>query len=168
MLLEHCPQDTTQIFIDYYTGQFRPKKDTVIVTPTANPQSSGFVSTTTTAVQNLAAMLPLPYMSMNERRDSVQKTFTRIVESVDNNPPPKYDVPQPRGAFSAFVDHPDEFIKFLEACVKAETLDNKDKGDIYTTLFEMYLRNANDHPQQKDQWEGKARQLIEGRDVSFF
>lgn len=113
-------------------------------------------------------MLPLPYMSMNERRDSVQKTFTRIVESVDNNPPPKYDVPQPRGAFSAFVDHPDEFIKFLEACVKAETLDNKDKGDIYTTLFEMYLRNANDHPQQKDQWEGKARQLIEGRDVSFF
>ena len=124
------------------------------------------MSTTTTAVQNLAAMLPLPYMNVNDRRDSVQKTFTRIVESVDNDPPPKYDVPQPRVAFSAFVDHPEEFIKFLEACVRAESLAENEKGDIYTTLFEMYLRNANDKPQQKDEWESKARGLVEGRDVS--
>jgi len=136
----------------------------VIVTPAA--QSGGFVSATTTAVQNLAAMLPLPYMNINDRRDSVQKTFTRIVESVDNDPPPKYDVPQPRVAFSAFVDHPKEFIKFLEACVGADSLAKNDKGDIYTTLFEMYLRNANDEPQQKDQWETKARRLLESQDVS--
>jgi len=165
VLLEHCPEDATQIFIDYYTGQFRPKKDTVIVTPTTNTQSGGFVSSTTTAVQNLAAMLPLPYMNVNDRRDSVQKTFTRIVESVDNEPPPKYDIPQPKAAFSAFVDHPEEFVKFLEACVKAESLDEKNKGDIYTTLFEMYLRNANQHPEAKDEWESKARKLVEGRDV---
>lgn len=169
VLLEHCPEDTTQIFIDYYTGQFGPKKDTVIVTPAANPQSGAFattVSTATTAVQNLAAMLPLPYMNMNDRRDSVQKTFTRIVESVDKDPPPKYDIPQPRGAFSAFVNHPEEFVKFLEACVRAETLGEAERGEIYTTLFEMYLRNANDHPEQKDVWEAKAKELVEGRDVS--
>ncbi|KAK3065922.1 hypothetical protein LTS18_002238, partial [Coniosporium uncinatum] len=61
VLLEHCPQDTTQLFIDYYTAQFRPKKDAVVVV-SASP-SQGGQSIASSAVQNLAALLPLPYMN---------------------------------------------------------------------------------------------------------
>ena len=31
VLLEHCSSEATQLFIDYFTGNFRPKKDAVIV-----------------------------------------------------------------------------------------------------------------------------------------
>jgi len=171
VLLEHCSDDTTQIFIDYYIGRFRPKKDAVVVTtiPANQVQSGGFVSTASSAVQNLAAMLPLPYMSMSDTNSNKagEKTQTRVVEAVDDTePPPKYDIPKPRSAFSAFVDHPKEFIKFLEALVEADNLMKEDRTDIYTTLFEMYLRNANQQSgDEKRTWEAKAQKLIEGNEV---
>jgi hypothetical protein len=79
-----------------------------------------------------------------------------------------YDVPKPRTAFSSFVDHPDEFITFLEACLKEESMKQEDKIDLYTTLFEMYLHNANSKTAgDRDAWEAKAKMLIEDKDVRF-
>jgi len=169
--LEHCPADTTQIFIDYYTAKFRPKKDAVVVTTvtaTSAPQSTSFASS---AVQNLAALLPLPYMSMSSERPTStdQKTQTQIVESENNEPPPMYHVPKPRGAFSAFADHSKEFVIFLEACIQSNSFKEDDKTDLYTTLFEMYLRTANEkNRNEKAEWESKAKHLIEGKEVSWF
>lgn len=167
VLLEHCSEDTTQIFIDYYTGKFAPKKDAVVVTASPSPQTSNFASS---AVQSLASMIPLPYMqssNQEETGDADKQKHTQIVESISHDPPPKYDVPRPRTAFSAFVDHPSNFLHFLEACVKSETLDEDDKVDIYTTLFEMYLRVGNENKgAEKVKWEEKAKLLIEGKNVS--
>jgi len=170
VLLEHCSEDTTSIFVDYYTGRFRPKKDAVVVTivPANQSLSAGYISQASSAVQNLAAMLPLPYMNMSDTSSKTgEKTQTRVVEAVeDNEPPPKYDIPKPRGAFSAFVDHPAEFIKFLEAVLQTDGLQKDDRTDINTTLFEMYLRNANnDSGDEKQLWENKAKSLLAGPDV---
>lgn len=138
----------------------------MVVTAAPTSQSSSFVPS---AVQNLAALLPLPSMSLDyigEKLPFGQKTQTHVIEAENTDPPPKYNVPKPRGAFSAFVDHPDEFVKFLEACMKAEALQKDDKVDIYTALFEMYLHNANKKDDdEKRSWEDKAKQLIEGKDV---
>lgn len=169
MLLEHCPDDTTQIFLDYYTGKFRSKKDTVIVSTVAEPQQN--TNFAVSAVQNLASLLPLPYMSANANdrtSASEQNTLTRVVESTtEDEPAPQYEVPKPRVAFSAFVDHPKEFVKFLEACIKTDTLGEGDRVDVYTTLFEMYLRNANEvEGREKLQWEDKAKELVESKNVS--
>ena len=168
VLLEHCPADTTRIFVDYYTGRFRPKKDVVIVTPIAEPQHN--MNFAVSAVQNLASLLPLPYMSANANDKTAgteQNTLTRVVESTnDDEPAAKYDVPKPRGAFSAFVDHPDEFVKFLEACIEADALNESDRIDVYTTLFEMYLHNANgSQGNDKMEWEKKAKELVESKTV---
>lgn len=173
VLLRECPKDTTQIFIDYYTGVFRPKKDAIVI-PNA-PVSSGMgmgISVASNAVQNLAALLPLPYMNTsaiasppsNDQKSTMSQA--QIIETSVDEPAPEYKTPKPRTAFSAFVDHAQEFIIFLEACIKSEDLNEDDKVDLYTTLFEMYLHTAAAKKDgEKQVWENKARKLVEGNDI---
>lgn len=174
VLLQHLPKDTTQLFIDYYTANFRPKKDAIVI-PNA-PSSGGGIGmglgVASSAVQNLAALLPLPYMNTNalasppsgEQKSTMSQA--QIIETNTDDPPPEYKVPKPRTAFSAFVDHPQEFIVFLEACIKSESLREDDKVDLYTTLFEMYLHTASlKKDGERQAWETKAKKLVEGKDI---
>ncbi|EFX06606.1 vacuolar protein sorting protein [Grosmannia clavigera kw1407] len=113
VLIENCPQDTTQLFIDYYTDSYKPKAEEEVL---------------------------LGGASMT------------------------YKAPAPRTAFSSFIDHADEFIVFLEACLKAPSVSSADRTDLKTTLFEMYLSKASDKKQQgvqeREGWEAKAKGLI--------
>ncbi|KAF2747312.1 vacuolar protein sorting-associated protein 11 [Sporormia fimetaria CBS 119925] len=174
VLLRECPKDATQIFIDYYTGVFRPKKDAIVI-PEA-PTSSGMgigISAASNAVQNLAALLPLPYMNVNSvasaTTGSEQKSTmsqAQIIETDVDEPAPEYKIPRPRTAFSAFVDHPKEFIIFLEACIKSDNMQEDDKVDLYTTLFEIYLQTGSTKKDgERKGWEDKARKLVEGKNI---
>jgi hypothetical protein len=90
----------------------------------------------------------------------------QLIENPDQLAAPSYTPPQPRTAFSSFVDHPDEFIVFLEACLKGNDLKERDKIDLYTTLFEMYLHKSNEkRGANREEWEAKAKKLIEGKDI---
>jgi Zn finger protein HypA/HybF involved in hydrogenase expression len=173
VLLQHIPKETTQLFIDYYTGSFRPKKDAIVIpnAPTSGGMSMG-LGVASSAVQNLAALLPLPYMntsavtstSLSEQKSTMSQA--QIVETTTEEPAPEYKVPKPRTAFSAFVDHSQEFIVFLEACIASEKLREDDKVDLYTTLFEMYLHTASSKKDsERQEWENKAKKLVEGRDI---
>ena len=165
VLLEHCPEDATQLFIDYYTGNFRPKKDAVVVVQA--PTTQGGFAKATSAVQNLAALLPLPYMSTSAApppapNGAAKDVVTQVVETTSDEPPPTYDIPKPRSAFSAFVDHPTQFITFIESCISATSIPDADKADLYTTLFEIYLQTASTKKDATDrqEWEDKAKELI--------
>jgi hypothetical protein len=171
VLLEHCSQATTKTFIDYYNGRFKPKKDFVpLVTPLPE---SGYAQSAANAVQNLTNFLPLPYMNTSAiaspiSQENINATISdiQLVQDEIDLTVPKYNPPQPRTAFSSFVDHPDEFIVFLEACLNGEDLKEGDKVDLYTTLFEMYLHKANErNGDDRETWEAKAKKLIEGRDI---
>jgi hypothetical protein len=172
ILLEHCSEDATKFFIDYYTGQFKPKKDAVVVVQATN-QQQGIGGRAASAVQNLAALLPLPYMNAGQSQPPAQnkeaETVTQIIEQESDEPPPKYDIPKPRTAFSAFVDHPKELITFLEACTLTKDIKGDEKADLYTTLFEMYVQNANavKSTDEKQEWETKAKALIEDKKVTM-
>ena len=165
VLLEHCPDDATQIFVDYFTGEYRPKKD--LPMPSSEVQRGG----ASNAVSNLTSFIPLPYRqtsvnpspaTVGNQQLALQDTDVAKVEVA-----PDYDIPKPRTAFSSFVDHPDNFITFLEACLKQENIDKSDMADLYTTLFEMYLETANTKKgEEKERWEAKAKSLIDGKDVS--
>jgi len=175
VLLQHTSKDTTQLFIDYYTGNFRPKKDAIVI-PNA-PSSGGMgmgmgLGAASSAVQNLAALLPLPYMNtgavasapLSEQKSTMSQA--QIVETTSDEPAPEYKVPKPRTAFSAFVDHSQEFTVFLEACIESDNLREDDKVDLYTTLFEMYLHTASlKKDGERQTWENKAKKLVEGRDI---
>jgi vacuolar protein sorting-associated protein 11 len=172
VLLEHCPQDTTNAFIAYYTGKYQPKKD--IVLPQSPPPEEGQRASATNAVQNLANLLPLPYMNTatlaptppSQVNGKPTVSDGQVAQDPVDYSAPIYTPPQPRSAFSSFVDHPDEFIVFLEACLKENGLKEEDKVDLYTTLFEMYLHKANERKgDEREVWEAKAKKLIEGKDV---
>ncbi|KAF2483190.1 vacuolar protein sorting protein-like protein [Neohortaea acidophila] len=172
VLLEHCGRDATQLFIDYFTGVFKPKKDALIVQEApAAQESGGFGTIAQSAVQNLAALIPLPYMSMNTSKprtpeDGSKTMVNKVVETTTEADFIEYEIPKPRAAFPAFVDHADEFIVFLEACTESDNVKPEDKSDLFTSLFEMYLHKAsNTTGSEKAEWERKARVLIESQSV---
>jgi vacuolar protein sorting-associated protein 11 len=153
-LLEHCSKDATQLFIDYYTGEYRPRKEQPLSTVTP---SSGM------GLANFANYIPLPY-----RQASPATVGNQPVEVPGSfQEPIDYTIPKPRSAFSAFVDHPDEFITFLESCLNQD-VEQTDKVDLYTALFEMYLEKAKVDGPEKNEWESKARKLIDSKQVCIF
>ncbi|KAF6834413.1 vacuolar membrane protein [Colletotrichum musicola] len=176
VLIENCPKDATNIFVDYYTGKYRPR---IHIVPIEDGEeavaSGGVVAGAANAVQNLSNFLPLPYMNTSSiASPSTPGTNakaingdTAFIMNPEDIPAPKYTPPRPRTAFSSFIDHPDEFIVFLEACLEEQTLDESDRTDIYTTLFEMYLHKSNEKKGEthREEWESKAKKLIEGQNI---
>ena len=167
VLLEHCPKGATKMFIDYYTGGYRPKKDLPIPVP-AEAQG-GAVS----ALPSLTSFIPLAYRQTQNLispatpgPQSADMSAAETEEAEIAEPPLEYHIPKPRTAFSVFVDHPEEFIVFLESCLKQEHLEEGDKTDLYTALFEMYLETASRlKGAEKDEWEAKAKGLIDNQEV---
>ena len=166
VLLEHCQEDATQMFIDYYTGRYRPRVD--MPSPTVQETQVGGAYN----VANLTSFIPLPY-----RQASVTPTLGTLgnqqlvgadaADAEAAQAPPEYEIPKPRTAFASFVDHPESFITFLEACLEQSNIDQSDMTDLHTALFEMYLETANAKKgEEKGEWEAKARKLIDGKDVS--
>ena len=161
VLLANCPEQTTELFIEYYTGNYRPKKKEV--EPPAPESSSQPMST----VQSLAAFIPLPYINLGSGTNA-NSPAQESTESEPSQPTVlEYQIPKPRTAFSMFVDHPRQFISFLETLVQRENLREADKLDLYNALFEMYLDTASHKKDavEKQEWENKAKKLIKGRDV---
>ena len=171
VLIENCPKEATKLFVDYYTGKYRPRQ---MIAPIPEATSTGgFTSGAASAVQNLTNYLPFPYMNTSSGATPGTPANVKHLanhESIaldeDNHPPPKYSIPAPRTAFSSFIDHPDEFITFLEACLEEEDLKVLDRTDLYTALFEMYLYKAGENKgHHREEWEAKAKTLIEGEHV---
>ncbi|KAL1882356.1 hypothetical protein VTK73DRAFT_1915 [Phialemonium thermophilum] len=177
VLIEHCPSETTQLFIDYYTGRYQPKKaeEAGMADATAAAGPGGLAAGAAIAVQNLTNYLPLGYRNPQGAASAESQANKATVKDVETAAEPKtaleptYTPPRPRTAFSSFIDHPDEFIVFLEACLKHEGLSESDRTDLSTTLFEMYLHKANERKddEHRQQWEKKAKALIghQGEDL---
>ncbi|KAJ0314953.1 hypothetical protein COL5a_012158 [Colletotrichum fioriniae] len=175
VLIENCPKDATTVFVDYYTGKYRPRLHFVPIEDNGEAVvAGGMVAGAASAVQNLSNFLPLPYMNTSSLQSpstpgngTATNGDAQIILSPDDIPAPKYTPPPPRTAFSSFIDHPDEFIVFLEACLEDTGLKESDRTDLYTTLFEMYLHKSNEKKgeQHREEWESKAKKLIEGEDI---
>ncbi|KAG5978520.1 hypothetical protein E4U55_006137 [Claviceps digitariae] len=165
--------------LDYIWRQeaevFQPRKTIIPVADETSPAilTGGFTSGAASAVQNLSNYLPFPYLNTSSvttpgigSANAKQLAQNGLVLSEDDDPPPKYMVPAPRTAFSSFIDHPNEFIRFLEACLDEGELKATDRSDLYTTLFEMYLYKAGEKKgHHREEWEAKAKKLIEGEHV---
>ncbi|KAI5804169.1 hypothetical protein DFH27DRAFT_554669 [Peziza echinospora] len=175
-LLKNAPVETTQLFVDYYTGKYIPRgpdEEVETTKPVSITNGGGGLS------QYTAFLPQLPYRTgtfstmatSTQAMLPVSVTGTAIPTLPETQPveitPPTYTPPQPRSAFSSFVDNPSEFIKFLESLLENESeLKQVDKIDIYTTLFEMYLGRARENRGKPDQlvWEAKAKDIIQSKE----
>lgn len=164
VLIEHCPTDATKLFIDYYTGQYKPREDVPAVAD-IQPETSGG------AFQSLSVLWTLPFVGSKKSQNiSAAPTIEPEAELAADQIPsvvPAYQKPRPRSAFSSFVDHPAEFITFLEALLQQSDLAHDEKVDLSTALFEMYLESANKMTDrsEKEKWQQKAKNLIVDSDV---
>ncbi|KIW63995.1 hypothetical protein PV04_08955 [Phialophora macrospora] len=155
-LLEHCPEETTKLFIQYYTGKYAPRKDVPAVSEVQAQTGGG-------AFQSLSALWTLPFMNRSATTDALEAPGPDDqTAAADDDQTPTYSKPRPRSAFSSFLAHPSEFITFLEALILQENLPKEDKTDLSTTLFEMYLEAANNGTgaAEKEKWQLKATSLI--------
>lgn len=174
VLIEHCPKEATQMFIDYYTGKYQQKTDALpAVADAPVPSNGGFAAGAASAVQNLSNLLPLPYMNTSAVASPatlgnvpLPAPGVKVIADQEALSTPAYKPPTPRSAFSSFIDHPDEFIVFLEACLKEQSLLESDKRDLNTTLFEMYLHKSAEKKGEarREEWEEKAKGLIASKD----
>jgi len=162
-LIEHCPEETTNLFIEYYTGRYKPKEDVPAVSEVQAQTGGG-------AFQSLSALWTLPFMHHRSSPTAApapeQETETDG-EAADQGDAaeeeaPSYPTPRPRTAFSSFLAHPSQFIDFLEALIAQENLSKQDREDLSTTLFEMCLEAANgtSDTAAKSKWQAKATSLI--------
>lgn len=186
VLLDHCPDDTTQFLIDFYTGQYKPKKDEVVVEEKSKQVTEGGFGPgiTISAVQGLFSIIPLPYMNLGGAGPGAQASDPiELTEAPLADPPIQYDIPPPRAVFSAFLNRPFHFAAFLKACASGGSIEGRDKQDVYTALLEMYLhlskkkRDGKGELEEKTEfekkaesvegadWEAKARELINNPDI---
>jgi vacuolar protein sorting-associated protein 11 len=155
-LLLRCADEATKLFIDYYTGQYAPKKDVPAVEEVQSQSGGG-------ASQYLSALWTVPFMHRQSSTDvTTKQDGAKEGEEVVESPKPTYTPPRPRTAFSAFISHPSHFITFLEAVQDKPALSDEDRADLSTTLFEMYLaasRSTKD-ASKRVMLESKATKLI--------
>ena len=156
-LLEHCPEETTKLFIQYYTGRYAPRMDVPAVSEVQAQTGGG-------TFQSLSALWTLPFMHRSVVTDEpVEQSISEDQPTVaDEDKIPTYTKPRPRSAFSSFLAHPSQFITFLEALILEENLSKEDRTDLSTTLFEIYLEAANHATGvgEKEKWQVKATSLV--------
>ncbi|BFZ62617.1 Vacuolar protein sorting-associated protein 11 [Saitoella coloradoensis] len=167
VLLNEFPEETTQLYIDYYTGTYIPRHKEVTTTAASPaPTPSSFMP-------NLSNLSNLPnythfLSSMTTglgTGSSSPAPSTRVQIASDKSIEVKrveYTPAQPRTAFATFLDYPQQFIQFLEALVPSLSDDGTALSDVSTALFEAYLRRAGETSgNEKSEWERKAKAMLE-------
>ncbi|EWC46632.1 hypothetical protein DRE_04119 [Drechslerella stenobrocha 248] len=145
LLLDDKPEQTTELFKSYYTGGYVPRTPSAADEPVAPAPAVG-------GLQHYAYFIP----SLGISGPAAAAPDIKPIE------PPKviYDIPPPQTAFSLFVDHPKEFVKFLRALL--EKNGDKTISEVHLTLFEMYLHNANQEEVagERDALHGQAKKQL--------
>jgi len=156
--LAEWPEETTDLFITYYTGKYVPAKpDAEGLKPASPPPSisvalSSFRDAARDAADISKYVQYLPYMA--DKPKSTTATTTSPPSSHHNIPPitsyaapkpttaaaapttdpslqmPTYQPPRPRAAFSIFVDFPGCFVRFLETMMEDEGFARREGRDV--------------------------------------
>lgn len=158
-LLDNMPMETTELLINVFSGKYKPEtshslfsasdqklKDSEAQPPPERAEVS--VSSYGAFLRYLAG--PLRHEEDEEETEPV-------------NEEPTYLPPRPSLVFSCFVNHPREFIVFLEAC--NESFDKyqgniNDKKELLLTLFEMYLSMSVKESENEAEWVAKTTELL--------
>lgn len=170
VLLNKFPNQTTQLLIELFTGKYVPKSEQELKELEESAQKDTEKDEEKDEDSQLdnayiAAPVLQSYRAFVNYMSLASATSPTTTSDANATPQkPTYQPPRPRLIFSSFVDHPNEFVIFLEACLEAyeEFAGNKkDRKDILSTLYEMYLELSKnvDTPGAKKEWEDKAKSL---------
>lgn len=149
VLLQQYPYDTLNVLIRIFTGKYYPEASPEEEEAKEIVHENDYLSKP--VIQSYRAFVN--YMSSSSANDDEDKREEYFK--------PTYQPPRPRVIFSSFVNHPHEFVIFLEACLEAYDNFNGNKKELSSTLLEMYLQMAStaETQEQKTEWQQKAMSL---------
>lgn len=182
-LLNELPMETTALLISLFTGKFVPKQLNLELPTTADNiiadddnESTNSSIYNRPVLQSYRAFVNYMSTSLNGFSLGSESSSSTITTTAPGEPhgaaaEPTYQPPKPRLIFSSFIDHPSEFVIFLEACLECYDQfegDAKSRTDLAGTLFEMYLTLANrsQSAEEKKQWQRKAKDLGMESDIN--
>lgn len=162
-LLDHLPDETTQLLIDLCTGNLYSVPDPVRApsSPSNGNASNAYLGGFTTLMPNFGVSSP----PTSVKSATLQPTATSPVPSASPiNGMRKYKPPSARTFSPTFVDHPIQFTRFLEALVSSwgysldggktyapmelPDVEAADQKSVWNTLVELYLGESGmDHLQ---------------------
>lgn len=153
-LLDEIPVEATELLIEVFTGNYKPLGDAANLDLDAlsehkNHESSAF------NFNSYKSFLAYLTWSSSEQGKSY--------ELMQNNEP-TYLPPKPSLIFSSFVDKPNVFVIFLEACI--DTFDKyqgniNDKKELLITLLDVYLSLENQEHDLREEWHSRAITLVQ-------
>lgn len=161
-LLDNLPIETTELLINVFTGKYVPNDRSNALAPT-QAQNNGEEN----GEEDHGMMFPLnnyksfmAYLSGKDEDEGDGDDSTLASKHLE----PTYLPPRPSLIFASFINNPNEFVIFLEACI--ETFDKyqgniNDKLELLITLYEMYLSLSKKLVESQDEWLGKAKALID-------
>lgn len=147
-LLDRLPLETTGLLITLFTCKFKQRTDNVKLslltslssTNSNNDDDAGKFNQINSYKEYLEVLGSGIYAG-----NSIVSANALINDDSD---PAEYLPPKPRLIFPSFINHNNEFVVFLEACLEAAPKfhpPEKDVRDIASTLYETYLSiNATD------------------------
>jgi CRISPR/Cas system-associated exonuclease Cas4 (RecB family) len=144
LLLDASPNVTTALLIDVFTGKYKPMEKEAFV-----------IDETPVLLQSYKAFVN--YMSNLKPQD----------ETIEEEKQDTYQPPRPRIIFPSFVNRPNEFVIFLEACAESYDIfegNIKDKNDVLITLYELYL-TIGSQSETPEEWHKKALELIKNNEL---
>lgn len=166
LLLDQFPMETTLVLIQLFTGKFIPEKESTGLDNSDKETQDTRSTLTTPVVQSYRAFVN--YMTLSGLREtSSTSTAEENGADVEIESGPTYQPPRPRLIFASFVNHPNEFVIFLEACIEFyddQGVNPKDMADLVSTLFEMYLnlaRQFSESSEKRKEWQQKAKKLTD-------
>lgn len=159
-LLDSLPIETTELLINVFTGKYVPLEQpngplyskSQIKNNRPNQDEESFFP-----LNSYKAFLAYISGPSEEGVTSEESTL-----STQSQPVPTYLPPKPSLIFPSYINNPNEFVIFLEACI--ETFERyqsniNNKKELLMTLLEMYL-SLSKTEDKKDTWITKAKDLV--------
>lgn len=166
-LLDCMPIETTELLIDVFTGKYKPTLSHLLFeTPNviSNKGQDKAKEVSEANVSSYSAFLS--YLAGPLRHGINDETDPKDPESES----PTYLPPRPSLVFPCFINHPKQFIVFLEACLESFEKyqgDNSQKTDVLMTLLELYLSMSAEDTEDADTWKSKASFILKEQSAAF-
>ncbi|KAG0671567.1 hypothetical protein C6P45_000399 [Maudiozyma exigua] len=152
-LLDVLPNDTIVLLIEVFTGKYVSQKYEYNTVGKKEKENK----------PNFRKIF-YSYTSFIDYMNNPPFSKSEAADDETENKEPTYHPPKPSIVFSSFLDKPFQFVVFLEACLDSYQRYegfNEDKQIIFTTLYELYLRLAEDDTiERKSEWRNKAKNIL--------
>ncbi|RKP31276.1 hypothetical protein METBISCDRAFT_22588 [Metschnikowia bicuspidata] len=160
ILLDCMPIETTELLIDVFTGKYKPNLTHLLFESPKRERSKADDEKKAVSEANVSSYTAfLSYLASPLKQGAEEDAAIKQAELEA----PTYLPPRPSLVFPCFINHPKQFIVFLEACL--ESIDkyqgnDSQRKELLMTLFELYLSMSVEDSENTEKWLSNATSIL--------